>query len=371
MVSFEERNAVDLSKNRDRLPFIVFFSLMALLAWKITAPLMMALMWSGMLAFTVMPLYKKINSFLGGKFSGIASVITLFIMIFSVIAPLLAILVTLGSEVSHLTSTVTGFLAQIEPNELKNPVELLPASFPSWARDYFASFLSDGASVRAFLQRAAQWTGAFLTALSKNLIMSASSVLFEIMVVLMTSFFFIRDGEKIVKYLRALLPLSKEESHAFFKRTNDTLHSIIFGILLTVAIQAFLGALGWWFVGLANPAFFGLLMFLFGMLPAGTAAVWFPGAIYLFLTGDVKNGAILLAWGVLIVGTIDNMLRPLLISGGKEGDEIPTLLIVLGLFGGLIAWGFLGIFLGPLVLVLFSIVVDIYRTRVIKGREQN
>ena len=198
MVSFEERNAVDLSKNRDRLPFIVFFSLMALLAWKITAPLMMALMWSGMLAFTVMPLYKKINSFLGGKFSGIASVITLFIMIFSVIAPLLAILVTLGSEVSHLTSTVTGFLAQIEPNELKNPVELLPASFPSWARDYFASFLSDGASVRAFLQRAAQWTGAFLTALSKNLIMSASSVLFEIMVVLMTSFFFIRDGEKIV-----------------------------------------------------------------------------------------------------------------------------------------------------------------------------
>ena len=150
----------------------------------------------------------------------------------------------------------------------------------------------------------------------------------------------------------------------FFSRTKKLLNSVIFGILLTVAIQAVLGGIGWWFVGLGSPAFFGMLMFFFGMFPAGTSVVWIPGGIYLILSGDVKGGIALLAWGAAVVGTVDNLLRPFLISGGKgKGEEIPTLLVILGLFGGVIKWGFLGIFLGPLILVLFILIFDLYRSR--------
>ena len=130
------------------------------------------------------------------------------------------------------------------------------------------------------------------------------------------------------------------------------------------------GGVNWILVGLGNPAFFGMLMFFFGMFPAGTAVVWIPGGLYLLLTGDIKNGAILLLWGTAIVGTVDNLLRPILISGGKEGEEIPTLLIIMGLFGGVISWGFLGIFLGPLVLVLFTLVFDIYRSRLLAAKAE-
>ncbi len=102
------------------------------------------------------------------------------------------------------------------------------------------------------------------------------------------------------------------------------------------------------------------------MFPAGTAVVWIPGGIYLILSGDIKGGIFLLAWGSIVVGTIDNFLRPFLISGGKgsgKDEEIPTLLVILGLFGGVIKWGFLGIFLGPIILVLFLLIFDLYRSR--------
>ena len=187
----------------------------------------------------------------------------------------------------------------------------------------------------------------------------------------MVSFFFIRDGARIVEYVKSVTPLSEEEKIMFFTRTKKLLNSVIFGILLTVAIQAVLGGIGWWFVGLSSPAFFGMLMFFFGLFPAGTAIVWLPGGLYLILSGDIKGGIILIAWGSIVVGTIDNMLRPFLISGGNsnkgKGEEIPTLLVILGLFGGVIKWGFLGIFLGPLILVLFVMIFDLYRTRYLKG----
>jgi predicted PurR-regulated permease PerM len=138
---------------------------------------------------------------------------------------------------------------------------------------------------------------------------------------MMVSFFFIRDGAGIVEYIKSVTPLSEDEKDMFFSRTKKLLNSVIFGILLTVAIQAVLGGIGWWFVGLGSPAFFGMLMFFFGMFPAGTSVVWIPGGIYLILSGDVKGGIILLVWGAAVVGTVDNLLRPFLISGGKGKDE--------------------------------------------------
>ena len=180
----------------------------------------------------------------------------------------------------------------------------------------------------------------------------------------MVSFFFIRDGEKIIDYIESVTPLEPEEKQNFFSQISGILNSIIYGIIFTVAVQAVLGAIGWWIVGLGNPVFFGMLMFFFGMFPAGTAVVWVPGAIYLAFTGDLKNAAILFVWGAAIVGTIDNLLRPYLISsGGRGGVEISTLVIILGLFGGVMKWGFLGVFVGPLLLVLFISVCGLYKKR--------
>lgn len=344
-------------------PFIVFFAIFAALAWQVTRPLLVAVIWAGMLSFTVTPVFRRVNDATSKKYPSLSAGITLALLALLFILPLVAVFATLGKETSGLVSGVAEFMSRLEPGSVNDPASLIPVWTPRWLGDFLRSFLNDSDSLKELIQQTAQWTGGFLTDVSKRLIHGASSFLFTMMLVLMVSFFFIRDGEKIFEYLKSVTPLSEEEKKPFFARTKNLMNSVIYGILLTVALQAVLGGLGWWFVGLGSPAFFGMLMFFFGMFPAGTAVVWVPGAVYLLLTGDVKNGIILFVWGVAVVGTIDNFLRPFLISGGGNGEEIPTLLVILGLFGGVIAWGFLGIFLGPLALVLFTLVFDIYRSR--------
>ena len=346
----------------------------ALLAWQVTHPLMMAIIWAGMLSFIVQPVYLHLTGLAGGRFRNISAAAALCLVAVLFIIPLIYIIASLGSEISKIIGTITDFISRNEINQTKDLVDLIPSWFPDWLKDYLKDFLLDSGSVRDFVQRTAQWIGGYLTNISKSLIHGVSSILIEMVLVMMVSFFFIRDGAGIIEYIKSVTPLSEEERTMFFSRTKRLLNSVIFGILLTVAIQAVLGGIGWWFVGLSSPAFFGMLMFFFGMFPAGTSIVWIPGGVYLLLSGDVKGGIMLLAWGSIVVGTVDNLLRPFLISGGKargNGEDIPTLLVILGLFGGVIKWGFLGVFLGPLILVLFLLIFDLYRTRCCLKRDGN
>ena len=358
----------------DRAAFIFFMAVFALLAWQVTHPLMMAIIWAGMLSFIVQPVYLHLTGLAGGRFRNISAAAALCLIAVLFIIPLIYIIASLGSEISKIIGAITDFMSRNEINQTKDLVDLIPSWFPDWLKDYLKDFLLDSGSVRDFVQRTAQWIGGYLTNISKSLIHGVSSILIEMVLVMMVSFFFIRDGAGIIEYIKSVTPLSEEERTMFFSRTKRLLNSVIFGILLTVAIQAVLGGIGWWFVGLSSPAFFGMLMFFFGMFPAGTSIVWIPGGVYLLLSGDVKGGIMLLAWGSIVVGTVDNLLRPFLISGGKargNGEDIPTLLVILGLFGGVIKWGFLGVFLGPLILVLFLLIFDLYRTRCCLKRDGN
>ena len=354
----------------DRAAFIFFMAIFAFLAWQVTHPLVKALLWAGMLSFIFEPVHKHIMDMTGGRFRSLSAAVTLSLMAVVFIIPLIYIFVSLGSETSKIIETITTFLSRNEINQTTDLVQLTPKLtqtwLPEWLNGHLKNFLLDSGAVKDFVQKTAQWIGRNLTDISKYLIYGASSFLMEMVLVLMVSFFFIRDGAKIVEYVKSVTPLSEEEKTMFFARTKSLLNSVVFGILLTVAIQAVLGGFGWWFVGLSSPAFFGMLMFFCGMFPAGTAVVWIPGSIYLLSTGDIKGGIILFVWGTLIVGMVDNLLRPFLISSGGKGEQISTLLIILGLFGGVIKWGFLGIFLGPLVLALFSLVFDIYRSHWLK-----
>ncbi len=348
----------------DNLPFMIFFALFALLAWDITAPISTPTLWAAMLSFISMPIYRFVNQrLMRNRFPGIAAGITLTLFLLICIVPILYALSTLGREAAGMGADFSQLLANIQQQAYSGKDFNFPAWLPVWAADYLTSFLENSEAVKSVLQYFAQWSAKFLSSLSAYLIEQGSSFILNVMITTMISFFLIRDGEKIVDYVKSVIPLSHDESEDFFSRTGSILNSIVYGIILTVALQALIGGVGWWFVGLGSPMLFGMLMFFFGMFPAGTAVVWVPGSIYLALTGDLKNAAILFTWGLLVVGTIDNLLRPFRISGGRGGCDIPTLLIIMGLFGGVRGWGFLGIFVGPLVLVLFVSVCDLYRKR--------
>ncbi|OUO94261.1 AI-2E family transporter [Cloacibacillus sp. An23] len=347
------------------VPFMIFFAFFALLAWDITSPMATSIIWAGMLSFVASPLNRRIMKLLGnGRYPSAAAGITLTALLLLCFVPVLCALSTLGSEVASLGRIFAQLFVKIQHVAHNGAAIEFPDWMPKWIADNIRSFMADSDSLRSAAQNVVQWATRFLSSISARLIEQGSSFLLNSVITLMVSFFFIRDGEKIVNYVMSVTPLEDGEKQRFFSQISGILNSIIYGIILTVAVQAVLGAVGWWFAGLGNPVFFGMLMFFFGMFPAGTAVVWVPGAIYLAFTGDLKHAAILFVWGAAIVGTIDNLLRPYLISaGGRGGVEISTLVIILGLFGGVMKWGFLGVFVGPLLLVLFISVCGLYRKR--------
>ena len=359
----ESAGSTGPSRQRFSGAFLIFMAIFTVLAWQVARPLLTALIWAAMLSFVVTPTYNRISAVFRDKFPSLSAALTLLLLGLLFLLPLSVVFTTLGSELVGSVRNIYFFIERFELHSTQNPKLLIPAWTPLWIEHRVLSFLRDSSAVNTVVHNAAQWIGSFLTNMSGKLLHGASTLLFNMVVTLMVSFFFIRDGKSIVAYIKSITPLDGSEKAAFFTRMGEVLNSVIMGSLLTVAIQALLGGLGWWFVGLDSPAFFGMLMFFAGLFPAGTAMVWGPGSLYLLCTGDVKSAIILFLWGAGVVGTIDNILKPFLISGGKPGREIPTLTIVLGLFGGVIAWGFIGIFLGPLVLVLFTAVLDIYRAR--------
>lgn len=203
----------------------------------------------------------------------------------------------------------------------------------------------------------------FMTGTSKELLGNVFRVAFNLFVITVASFFLTHDGHLFIRFIRDILPLSNESKDAFFMRSMRMLYAIFYGIILTAGIQGTLGALGWWFVGLDNPVLFGALMFFLAMLPfVGTPIIWVPGVVFLFVKGDASGGIILLLWGVFVVSSIDNILRPFFISGGSRSH---LLLVFAGILGGLSAWGFLGLFMGPLCLSMAYFLLDLYRAIVI------
>lgn len=347
----------------ENIPFLFFFAIFAILAWKAASPIISPVMWAALISFISAPIYRLINDrLLKKRFPGIASCLTLAAFIIICIAPALYAISGLGNEAAGLGARFSAVFTDLQKHAYDGRITL-PKWLPAYVSDSITSFLNNSDLVKSAAASAAQWVAKFLSTVSGRIIESGSGLLLNILIALILSFFFIRDGGNIITHIKNFVPLSDEEGEYFFSRTGGILNSIVYGIILTVAVQALAGGIGWWFVGLDNPALFGMLMFFFGMFPVGTAIVWVPGAIYLAAIGDFKNAAILFAWGAMIVGTIDNMLRPVLIRATGGGCEIPTVIITMGLFGGMFAWGFLGIFMGPLVLALFVTVCELLRRR--------
>lgn len=182
--------------------------------------------------------------------------------------------------------------------------------------------------------------------------------LFHFSIIIVSMFFFFKDSETIINKIKHLSPLPTKHNDQLIFHFRQISQATMLGIFLTAMIQGFLGGIGFVIVGIPNPIFWGTLMSFFALIPfIGTTAVWGPAAIYLLLSNQITAGVFLLFWGAGIVGTIDNFLRPYFIHG--KARTYP-LFIFLSILGGLTAFGILGIILGPLILTLASVFINIY-----------
>ena len=225
-----------------------------------------------------------------------------------------------------------------------------------WARPQLEPFAADA---KHTLPEAMKKGIGTITGMLTSILANVLASFINLILALVAMGIFYARGESLLEEVAALVPLPRERSRELFSRLGVVMKAVVKGVGLTCLVQGALGGLGFWIAGLPSPLLFGVVMAFTALIPViGTAIVWLPGVLYLFFTGQTTWGVGLLLWSALVVGNIDNVLRPLLI-GGKAGMPLP--LLIVGILGGLFSYGLMGLIIGPLILTVLLFVLEEYR----------
>ncbi|HVJ87138.1 MAG TPA: AI-2E family transporter [Caulifigura sp.] len=188
----------------------------------------------------------------------------------------------------------------------------------------------------------------------------------QLFITMMCLFFFLRDRPAVMKGVRGLLPLSRPEADRILQRIDDTIHATIFGSLTVAFVQGCMGGLMFWILGLPSPLFWGAIMGLLAVVPVlGTFVIWAPTAAWLAIQGDWGKAIILVTWGSLAIGLIDNFLYPYLVGNRMR---FHTLLVFFSIVGGLSVFGAAGIILGPVLLAVADGLLQVWRHRMARAQ---
>lgn len=212
--------------------------------------------------------------------------------------------------------------------------------------------------------------------LQENIMKSAGTILKNIffflvsfMVVIATLFVFFRDGERLLHWLIDIIPMDTEHKYRIANQLYITTIAVVRGFLLTAAVQGLMGVIGYALAGVPAPILLGVLTSFAALVPfVGTSLIWLPlGISFIFIKG-LSTGVFILLWGALVIGLIDNVIRPILIG---QKAKLPIFLLFLGIFGGLRVYGPIGIFMGPLLISCLIVFLQIYKEAKNLGQEQN
>jgi len=297
------------------------------------------------------PLYSWLLKRLPGR-KTLVSILTLLVLLLAVGLPLTAFLGLVAANALEIAQVAVPWIQQnvAQPTMLEQRLlERLP--FLAHVEPYRESIVS---SLGKVVERA----GGFLFNSLSSLTGGTVHFLLSFFILLYAMFFFLKGGSDTLDKILAYLPLPHADKRRLAGRFLSVSRATIKGTLVIGFIQAALGGLALWIVGIEGVAFWSVLMFILSVLPGiGTALVWIPAAIYLLVIDRTTAAVGLAVWCGAVVGTIDNLLRPRLVG---SDTEMPDLLILIGTLGGLTLFGAAGLILGPIVAALFITVWEIY-----------
>lgn len=322
-------------------------AVIAYLLWKIFQPFLGPILWALLLAILLWPIQQRLRRRLGGRRSLAAILLTMGVAL-GFVGPavlLAALFFGQASELLARLSLAADRYRIVQPSDLlRLPVldratRWLEQAVPVTAEQVQGWFVT---GVKRLLELLLSHSGSF--------VMGALGAFLGLVLTLFLLFFFFRDGEEIASRLVGLIPMPQGRKAHLVDHLASVTKAVVLGTLLTALIQGALVAIGFLIVGLPSPVVFGVIAAVAALLPVGgTAFVWGPGAIALAAQGRWGSAIFLAAWGALLVGAADNLLRPLFISGRAE---ISTLPVFFGVLGGIGAFGPIGMFLGPLIIAL-------------------
>lgn len=335
--------------DRRQISTLVLLALTAVflyVCYLITLPFLPALVLALALSVAAFPVHQRIENLI--KKRGFAAAISALLIALLVVVPLFFVCRQIIREASRNAVSIT---REIESGEWRTQIKQNGRLAP------ILQWLETELDLRGLTESIVEKTPSYLS----KFFVGSGWFIAELLVAFVALFYFFRDREAILLFMRRLLPLRDAETDGIFKTVNDTIYATVTGVFIVSIAQGTLAGLMFWLLGLPAPIMWGLIMAVLAMLPfVGTWMIWIPAAAYLALNGNYIKALILIGWGITAVSLIDNLIYPILVG---DRLRLHTLSVFFALLGGLVLFGAIGIILGPLVLALTVALLEIWRGR--------
>ena len=341
-----------LTTNRFYTATSIFLILvLGYLSYSILKPFLSAIAWAVVFSIIFYPVYVFILRYV--KFKFIGSMATLLLIILITIGPATSLSIILANEVRELIVSMNeGALDSMREGLNESKIIIFIERIGS----YIGMERIDVGNV--LIENIKKIGSAFANSLPTG-ITNIAHVFIDFILMLFTVFFLLKDGPGFLLKVKNYLPFGEKDKERLISKIKDMIISTVYGGVVVALIQGLLGGIAFYFLGIKMPVLWGAAISIMSFLPfLGAFSVWGPMSGYLFFQGNYAKGAILFLFGALVISMVDNILKPIIISGRTK---MPTLIVFFSVLGGIKLFGLIGFIMGPLVLAVFISVFELYR----------
>jgi len=330
--------------NTDQIAVLAVLVLVVIGCFFVLKPFLSALLWAVILTFSSWPAFRVLLGWVRGRRTLAAFLMTLAIAMV-LLVPSVVIVLTLAGDVKEFAATSVAWVRQgpPAPPEWLAKIPWVGVEMTATWKEYAADGKQLLVAAEQFIDPLTSWLLTIGKALGRGVL--------ELALSMFLAFFFFRDGANLGDRALAIARrlAGSRGDHLLREVAGGTIRGVVYGILGTAMAQGLLAWVGFTIAGVPAAVLLGLMTFLISVIPMGPPLIWIPASIWVFQNGSVGAGIFMLIWGALGISSIDNFIRPLIIS---QGNKMPFVLIFMGVLGGGLAFGLIGIFLGPTLLAV-------------------
>ncbi len=345
---------------RQQIFSIVFFALVVSLLYQIGLmfkPFVFSALWAGLLAHWAFPLHLRLTRLFVGKEMLSAALLTVGAMAI-VVVPLVVMGVMLVREAGVAEQEIRAWISGGGLQRLPEALATIPI-IGGWLKSALAGSATPTFSLEQSVMTGVKELSQFLIGGMGGLLKNTFALIVNFFMMLLILFFLFKDGQQWLSVLYDLIPMEESHKSKILVRLDQTIRAVVKGVLVTAIVQGLLAGMAYVALGVPFPMGLTALTIVLAPIPfGGTGLVWLPVALYLFWIGMTGKALAMLVWGIGVVSMVDQVLRPWLIG---QDVQIPVLLLVLSVLGGLALYGLLGLFIGPILVSLLMTAVQIYR----------
>jgi len=319
-----------------------------LLTFSVLRPFVVPLIWGAILSYVSWPLQQRIVRAVRGR-NGLAALLTTILVTLAIVVPLAWLVLMVRVEAVNGYAKVQTFLAS-KPS-LPPALHDLPW-IGAWAQNMLEQLSADPTAIREQLVMTLEQSSIEVSKLIGGVGRNVAKLFFAVL----SMFFLLRDGPRLVREARAILEgILGPRVHDYLDAIGSTTQAVVYALILGAIAQGTVAGIGYFFAGVEAPVLMGAITVLIALIPFGAPLVWGSLALWMLINGHLGHGIFLMIWGLLIVSWVDNLVRPMVIS---NATRMPFLLVVFGVLGGVLAFGLVGLFIGP---VLLAVSLAIWR----------